>query len=212
MYWTLKGQQIGSTDTVARVFGKTSFSFKIKSLVNLNFQTRNSLFLKMLVKWGWSNSSCFSQSSDGGECFIYPAMPRIHADLWKLIKNPSLAARFGQQCFSVAFCTRLKTSDNQRYCQISNEVFRVNSISCTIQSALGWLLFLVQQEPGESWRLNSFHWTLLTVQLLAIAPHPAQTPTMFPATGECWPRCHGCTLDKKVLCYVQAEKHGIPNS
>lgn len=63
------------------------------SFANLNIKPRNSLFLKMLVKWVWISSSCFPYSNDECGCFIYPAMCRTHTDLLKLIKKPSMGCQ-----------------------------------------------------------------------------------------------------------------------
>lgn len=71
----------------------------MESFANLNFKTRNSLFLKMRVKWVWSSSSCFSYSSDECGCFIYPAMCRTHTDLLKLIKKPSMGCQIWAAVF-----------------------------------------------------------------------------------------------------------------
>lgn len=113
----------------------------------------------------------------GGVCFIYPIMRRTHTDLLKLIKKSSIGCQIRAGAFLVTFCPRLKTSDNQGCCQISNEVFRVNSISCTIQSALEWLAFLVQQELEDWWGLNSFLWRFLYHPTLfnSIPPTPMNT-------------------------------------
>lgn len=76
--------------------------------MNLNLQTRNSLLWKLLVKWVWSNSRCFSHASDGGECFIHPATHRIHADLLKLIKNPSPGCQIWAAVFLCSLLYQIK--------------------------------------------------------------------------------------------------------
>lgn len=166
----------------------------------------------MLVKWVWSNSSCFSHSSDGCGCFIYPAMCRTHTDILKLIKKASMGCQIWAAAFLCNLLYQIKNLDNQGCCQISNEVFRVNSVNW-IQSASEWLLFLVQQELGDWWGMNPFHWIPVYCPVLFNStPIPAQTPTMSPTTVECWPTCHRCALDKTVPCYVQAGKHSISDS